>query len=86
MERVAGIIIILGTLLWLFSIIFLEGRWQWQMFAALVLTIGIFLRGTSGKSYETLTARKSQATDKSELPEASVIGQQTDDFLLVIGN
>ncbi len=42
MERVAGFIIILGTLLWLFSVIFLEGRWQWQMFSALVLTIGIF--------------------------------------------
>ena len=42
MERIASIIIILGTLLWLFSVIALEGRWQWQMFSALVLTIGIF--------------------------------------------
>ncbi len=42
MERVAGFIIILGTLLWLFSVIVFEGRWQWQMFSALVLTIGIF--------------------------------------------
>ena len=42
MEKVAGFIIILGTLLWLFSVIALEGRWQWQMFSALVLTIGIF--------------------------------------------
>ena len=42
MEKVASIIIIIGTFLWLFSVIVLEGRWQWQMFAALVLTIGIF--------------------------------------------
>ena len=42
MEKVASTIIIIGSLLWLFSIIALEGRWQWQMFAALVLTIGIF--------------------------------------------
>ena len=42
MEKVASLIIIFGTLLWLFSVIALEGRWQWQMFSALVLTIGIF--------------------------------------------
>ena len=42
MEKVASFIIIIGTLLWLFSVLALEGRWQWQMFSALVLTIGIF--------------------------------------------
>ena len=42
MEKVASLIIILGTFLWLFSVLALEGRWQWQMFSALVLTVGIF--------------------------------------------
>ena len=43
MEKLAGLIIFIGTGLWLVSILFLGGRWQWQMFAALILTIGIFL-------------------------------------------
>ena len=42
MEKVASLIIIIGTFLWLFSVLALEGRWQWQMFSALVLTVGIF--------------------------------------------
>ena len=42
MEKLASLIIIIGTFLWLFSIFVLEGRWQWQMFSALVLTVGIF--------------------------------------------
>jgi hypothetical protein len=42
MEKLASLIIIIGTFLWLFSIFALEGRWQWQMFSALVLIIGIF--------------------------------------------
>ena len=42
MEKLASLIIIIGTFLWLFSIFALEGRWQWQMFSALVLTVGIF--------------------------------------------
>lgn len=42
MEKLASLIIIVGTVLWLVSIIFLDMRWQWQMFSALVLTIGIF--------------------------------------------
>ena len=42
MEKLASLIIIIGTLLWLFSIFFLEARWQWQMFSAFVLIIGIF--------------------------------------------
>ena len=42
MEKLASLIIIIGTFLWLFSIFALKGRWQWQMFSALVLTVGIF--------------------------------------------
>ena len=42
MEKLASLIIIIGIFLWLFSIFVLEGRWQWQMFSALVLIIGIF--------------------------------------------
>ena len=42
MEKLASLIIIIGTFLWLFSILVLEGRWQWQMFSALVLAVGIF--------------------------------------------
>lgn len=43
MEKLASFIIFLGTAIWLVSILFLGGRWQWQMFAALILTIGIFV-------------------------------------------
>ncbi len=42
MEKLASLIIIIGTFVWLFSILVLEGSWQWQMFSALVLIIGIF--------------------------------------------
>ncbi len=42
MEKIASLIIIIGTFLWLFSILALGGRWQWQMLSALVLIIGIF--------------------------------------------
>ena len=41
MEKLSSLIIIIGTLLWLFSILVFEARWQWQMFSALVLIIGI---------------------------------------------
>ena len=43
MEKLASFIIIIGTILWLASVLFLGGSWQWQMFAALILTIGIFM-------------------------------------------
>ncbi len=43
MEKAASLIIIIGTFLWLFSVLALEGRWQWQIFSALVLIVGIFL-------------------------------------------
>ena len=43
MEKLACIIIIGGTLFWLFSIIFLGGGWKPQMLAAGVLCVGIFV-------------------------------------------
>ncbi len=43
MEKLASFIIIVGTILWFVSVLFLGGSWQWQMFAALILTIGIFI-------------------------------------------
>ena len=43
MEKLASLIIIIGTILWFVSVLFLGGSWQWQMFAALILTIGIFM-------------------------------------------
>ena len=42
MEKLASLIIIIGTFLWLFSIFVLEARWQWQMLSAFVLIVGIF--------------------------------------------
>ena len=41
MERLVGFILIIGSVLWLISIFFLEGRWQWQMFSAAIIIIGI---------------------------------------------
>ena len=41
MERFISIILIVGALIWLVSVIFLEGRWQWQIFAAAILFVGI---------------------------------------------
>jgi drug/metabolite transporter (DMT)-like permease len=43
MEKLASLIIIVGSLFWVISIFFLGARWQPQMFAALVVIIGIFL-------------------------------------------
>ena len=43
MEKLASLIIILGTILWFISVLFLGGRWQWQTLAAIVLIIGIFI-------------------------------------------
>ena len=43
MEKLASFVIIIGTILWFVSVLFLGGSWQWQMFAALILTIGIFM-------------------------------------------
>ena len=65
MEKVVSTIIIIGTFLWLFSVIALEGRWQWQMFSALVLTIGIF----TAHFWEEL--RDTDSTDGTEGSEGS---------------
>jgi drug/metabolite transporter (DMT)-like permease len=43
MEKLASLIIIVGSLFWVISIFFLGARWQPQMFAALIVIIGIFL-------------------------------------------
>ena len=62
MEKLAGFIIVIGTVLWLVSILFLEGRWQWQMFAALILTIGIF----TAHFWEELSEGKNKKTPKDD--------------------
>jgi fatty acid desaturase len=62
MERLAGFIIIVGTVLWLISVLFLGGRWQWQMFAALVLIIGIF----TAHFWEELSEGKNKNTPKDD--------------------
>ena len=62
MEKLAGFMIIVGTVLWLVSILFLGGRWQWQMFAALVLIIGIF----TAHFWEELSEGKKKNTPKDD--------------------
>ena len=62
MERLASVIIILGTVLWFVSVLFLGGRWQWQMFAALILTIGIFI----AHFWEELSEGKEKKTPKDD--------------------
>ena len=42
MERLASIILIIGAVLWMISILFMEGRWQTQLLAAAILIVGIF--------------------------------------------
>ena len=41
MERLIGIVIVVGTLIWLAGIRFFDGRWQWQMFAGAIIIVGI---------------------------------------------
>ena len=60
MEKLSSLIIIIGTFLWLFSVLALEGRWQWQIFSALVLTVGIFC----AHFWEEL--RDTDSTEKSD--------------------
>lgn len=43
MEKIASLVIIIGTGLWFASILFMESRWQVQALAAVILIIGIFL-------------------------------------------
>ena len=60
MEKLSSLIIIIGTFLWLFSVLALEGRWQWQIFSAVVLTVGIFC----AHFWEEL--RDTDSTEKSD--------------------
>ncbi len=62
MEKLASIIIVIGTILWLVSVLFLGGRWQWQMFAALILTVGIFI----AHFWEELSEGKKENTTKDD--------------------
>ena len=62
MEKLASFIIIIGTIMWLVSVLFLGGRWQWQMFAALILTIGIFI----AHFWEELSEGKKKNTKKDD--------------------
>ena len=65
MEKLASLIIILGTALWLFSILVLEARWQWQMFSALVLTVGIFCAHFWEELRDTDGTGESDSTEES---------------------
>ena len=62
MEKLASVIIIIGTALWFVSVLFLAGRWQWQMLAALILTIGIFI----AHFWEELSEGKNKNTPKDD--------------------
>ncbi|MDE0314803.1 MAG: hypothetical protein OXM61_07875 [Candidatus Poribacteria bacterium] len=62
MEKLASIIIIIGTVFWFISILFLGGRWQWQMLSALILTIGIFI----AHFWEELSEGKNKNTPKDD--------------------
>ena len=62
MEKLASFIIIFGTILWLVSVLFLGGSWQWQMFAALILTIGIF----TAHFWEELSEGRNKKTPKDD--------------------
>ncbi len=62
MEKLASVIIIFGTVFWLVSVLFLGGRWQWQMLAALILTIGIFI----AHFWEELSEGKNKNTPKDD--------------------
>ena len=41
MERLISIIIVVGALIWFAGILLFDGRWQWQVFAAAVIIVGI---------------------------------------------
>ena len=43
MEKLAYALIFIGAIFWVFSIIFMGARWQPQMLAAAILTVGIIL-------------------------------------------
>ncbi|MCY4400943.1 MAG: hypothetical protein OXD54_00025 [Candidatus Poribacteria bacterium] len=62
MEKLASLIIIIGTVLWFVSVLFLGGSWQWQMFAALILTVGIF----TAHFWEELSEGRNKKTPKDD--------------------
>lgn len=62
MEKLASVIIVIGTVLWFISVLFLGGRWQWQMFAAIILIIGIFI----AHFWEELSEGKDKNTPKDD--------------------
>ena len=41
MERLISIIIVVGALIWLCAVLFLEARWEWQMLSAAIVFVGI---------------------------------------------
>ena len=41
MEKLVSLILIIGAVLWLISVFFLDGRWQWQIFSAAIIITGI---------------------------------------------
>ncbi len=41
MEKFVSFVIILGAVSWLASVLFMGGRWQWQMFSAAIIFVGI---------------------------------------------
>jgi hypothetical protein len=43
MEKLAYGLIFIGAVLWGFSILFMEGRWQPQILAAVILAVGILV-------------------------------------------
>ena len=42
MEKLASILLVVGAVLWVISILFMEGRWQPQILSAVILIVGIF--------------------------------------------
>lgn len=43
MERLAYVLIFVGAIFWVFSIFAMQGRWQAQLLAALILIVGIII-------------------------------------------
>ena len=41
MERLISFIIIVGALIWFAAVLFMEARWQWQIFSAAIVIVGI---------------------------------------------
>ena len=43
MEKLAYVLIFIGTIFWVFSIFFMGARWQPQLLAATILIVGIII-------------------------------------------